>query len=382
MRQNRILIYLYLLAIIIFLIHFSLVGKAIYGDGKYYYSYLPSFFIDHTLNFSQAFKHLNAPYFLTPKKYPANIYPIGPAIFWTIPFLLINSVPLLFHKADGYNAFYQIAIGIWDISLVFIGLYFLKRTLTKFFSEQSILSTTIVIFLATNLLFYGALDVINSHSISFFLSCLFLFIWLQKDHTIRQSVLLGILLGSLTLVRPQDALFAIFPLSTLMVFRKEYIKQFLLTIIMAALLFSPQLFLWNALWGAWLKNPYLSVATFHFTKPHILEVLFSPKSGLFLWTPVTAVGFIGLVLFTRNNKYVGIPSLLFFLLQLYTIASWSIWWQGRTFSGRMFISSLPFLAIGIGYVLSDKRYSNVAKMLSIFCCILNPFLIILFHFLQ
>lgn len=377
MLQKIILPSIYFFAISVFLVHFLIVGKAVYGDGRYYYAYLPSIVIDHSVNLSHAFKQVGADYFLTPKKLPANIYPIGSAIIWLIPFFFIHTILSIFKLNEGYNAFYQIIIGIWDITLVFVGLYFLNNSLQKFFSKSIALLSVSIIFFSTNLLFYGAVDVINSHSISFSLASLFFYFWL-KEKTIKNALVQGVLLGFLALVRPQDALFVIFPLTSLFLERKKYLLQFFLMVLTAGIVFSPQLVMWNFLWGTWFVNPYLHVQTFHFFKPHILSVLFNLNSGLFLWTPITILAIVGLMPFTKRNKKIGIPMLLFFLGELYTIASWSIWWQGASYSGRMFISSLPLLAVGLGYLLSIEKYQKVFISISLFFCFLNPILIILF----
>lgn len=373
-NSKKILFGLYLFALFVFAVHFFVVGKGVYGDGRYYYSYLPSLLIEHTLNLTNSFKHLGIVSFLTPLKLPANIYPIGPAIIWTIPFFVSHLLLMSFNVNDGYNNFYQFAIGIWNITLVFIGLYYLKKTLAELFSEKIAILTTSTIFLATNLLFYGAVDVINSHSASFFASSLFFYYWLNKK--IKLS---GVLLGLLVLIRPQDAIFIILPLSSLIIEKRSYIKKFLIVTITSMIAFSPQLLIWKILWGTWYVNPYLKVESFNLKSPQILGVLFNSSDGLFLWTPIVILCLIGLINFAIKNKDMGIPFILLFLGQLYIVSSWSIWWQGSSYSGRMFISSLPILAFGIAHIYSSSSILSKFKIqCSVFFSFLNIILIILF----
>ncbi len=40
-----------------FLLHYWIVGQAVYGDGIYYYAYTRSLYKDHDLNFSNEFSH-------------------------------------------------------------------------------------------------------------------------------------------------------------------------------------------------------------------------------------------------------------------------------------------------------------------------------------
>lgn len=371
--SKSIFIPLCLFAVIIFTFHFIIVGKGVYGDGRYYYSYLPTLIIDHNFDFKNSFKYFGIDYFLTPTGKPANIYPIGPAIFWAIPFTLVHLTLIPFGLNDGFNNFYQFSIGIWNITLVFVGLYFLYKTLAKFFSKKIPLITISTIFLSTNLLFYGALDVINSHSASFFVSSLFLYFWLNKK--IKLS---GALLGLLVLIRPQDALFAILPLSTFLIERKVYILKFLIIIITCLIVFLPQLLIWKILWGTWLKNPYLDVETFNLTSPNILGVLFNSNSGLILWTPIILICFLGLIKFAQKNKALGMPFIILLLTQIYIVSSWSIWWQGASYSGRMFVSSLPILSIGLSFLYSQKSFTKYNLLITFFFSVLNITLIIFF----
>lgn len=364
---------LYVFAILVFIAHFIIVVKGVYGDARYYYSYLTSIVIDHNLDFKSSFKYFGIDYFLTPTGKAANIYPIGPAIFWAFPFILAHLFLMPFGLNDGFNNFYQFFIGIWNITLVFIGLYFLKKTLTKFFSKKISRITIAAMFLSTNLLFYGAIDVINSHSASFFAASLFVYFWLNKK--IKLS---AVLLGLLALIRPQDALFAILPLSSLILEKRSYLKNFLVLMFGALIVFIPQLLIWKILWGTWYKSPYLEVEGFNFTSPQIFGVLFSGNSGLILWTPIILICFLGLIGVAQKNKVLGVPFILLVLAQIYTVSSWSIWWQGASYSGRMFVSSLPILSIGLGYFYSQKFFVKYYLFITFFFSVLNMFLIIFF----
>lgn len=366
---------LFLFSSIIFLIHFAIVGKAVYGDGKYYYSYLPTLLISHTLSFAQAFKHTDIPtWFTTPLGLPANVYPIGPALFWSIPYVLFFLVGLLFRTSSPYALWLQIPVGIWTIFLSTLGLFFLYKSLTHFFSKNISLLTALTTFFATNLLFYGAIDVINSHAITFFLSASFLYLFLRKP-SLTNSFLKGLVIGLLMLVRPQEIVFLVLLLPLLL--QKKY-QYFLLSLVVSLLVFFPQILMWQYEWGTWTTNPYLHVGTFHFLQPAIWGVLFNHDDGLFLWTPVVMVALCGLILFSIKKKNIGIPLLLVFLGELSIVASWSIWWEGASYSGRMFVSSLPFLSIGLGYLYTKKIFFYLKYFFLIFFSLLNMLLIVYF----
>ncbi len=377
MKDFKIFACLYVFAIIVFLAHFIYVGRALFGDALYYYSYLPALIAGHTFNLANSFTHLGITQPLSPTGLVENIYPIGPSIFWAIPFIITNIITTLIGIHNPFSLYYQIIIGIWDVSLLFLGLYFLFLSLKHFFTEKISLITIFIIFLTTNLFFYGAVDVINSHSISFFLSSLFLYLWLGKQ-SIKTAILLGILVGCLAMVRSQDAIFIIFPFISLLKQRMKYLIQFLIICLAAFITFLPQVFVWHIIWGTWFVNPYLYRETFSFLHPQIMSVLLSKHNGLFLWTPILAFSLIGLIIFTYRKITIGIPLFIFFILQVYIIASWAIWWQGASYSGRMFISSIPSLSFGVATLLSIKSVFKLRYLLTFLFTGLNFMLIILF----
>ncbi len=90
--------------------------------------------------------------------------------------------------------------------------------------------------------------------------------------------------------------------------------------------------------------------------------MFNLQNGLFLWTPITLIGAIGLV---TGKKY---WMLAVFVLEVFIVSGWSTWWQGASYSGRMLVSSLPLLSFGIAAVFSSLakyRFSQLHFMLTI-----------------
>jgi hypothetical protein len=135
--------------------------------------------------------------------------------------------------------------------------------------------------------------------------------------------------------------------------------------------FLPQIIAWQALYGNPLAFPYLGRGE-GFSFPHILGVLFTPQNGLFLWTPVTLLGLIGLFWFRKLYAII-------FLGQLLIVSSWSTWWQGASYSGRMFVGMLPLLAFGIAKILSRiKIFKSALYLLTGSLSFVNALLILYF----
>ncbi len=336
-----------------FLAHAAIVGKTVYGDGAYYYSWLRSIAIDHDLDFRNDYRLFEITQKTTQVGLIGNIYPIGPALFWWPLFTAIDVVV----RGRGISMPYQIGIGIGGVWYALFGLLLLFGILRKFASEKISLTSLLAVAFATNLWFYGSLDTVNSHALSFALATVFLSLWVSSK---RNHLVTGAVLGCMALVRPQDALYGLLlvPGAT---FRSLALNGlgFLGT-------FSLQMIAWQLVYGKFWANPYLDRGYgFDFLHPKILQTLFSPNNGLFLWTPVTLLGFIGLFLRDFPKPQYRPFLIAIVILQIYLVASWTTWWQGASYSGRMFVSILPVLAIGLTHFFRQTKRLNVVVPLSI-----------------
>ncbi len=306
--------------------------RTVYGDGVFYYAWLRSIVVDRDIDFRNEYRVMGVTQPGTPTGAVGNKYSIGPALLWSPAYMTLHSVI----RGTGWNLPYQVTVGFVSVFSAIAGLLLLTRILPP--PQGAIPITVLAIAGATNLLFYGSIDPVNSHALSFFMAVVYLvLLTAAKKHWFA----IGVALALLCSIRLQDGIYilAMVPLYT----RIRW-KQFLAGF---AIAFLPQLAAWYLLYGS-LTNPYLAGGeTFDLSHPHILGVLFGSGSGLFLWTPIVAVGVYGLI---RQWKTYW-PYLLVFIAQVYLVASWSTWWQGASVSGRMFVSTLPVIALGIHAVV-------------------------------
>jgi Dolichyl-phosphate-mannose-protein mannosyltransferase len=332
MQIKRVALFIVICYVLGFLGHLLVVKKTVYGDGIYYYSWVRSQAIDHDISFADEYKQFGVTQSPTSTNLLTNKHSIGPALLWMPSFLLTHTLV----RSDGYSLPYQIAVGLTSLGFALIGLLLLYQLLRKNFGKMASLSSITAIAFATNLFFYGSLDTVNSHGVSFFAAVLFLTFLFQKR---RQWFLIGLALGFLTVIRPQDIVYAILILPFLTKIKPlPFLIGFVLPLI-------PQLAGWQILYGKFWADPYInSYEKFNVFSPHLFGVLFSVQNGLLLWTPVVALGLVGL----KRRPIM----LLVFLLELFIIASWSTWWQGASYSGRMFVSILPLIAVGMANVFT------------------------------
>ncbi len=296
MKARRVFVIILIVYLLGFFAHAIYLGKTVYGDGVYYYQWLL------------------AP--LTPNKFA-----IGPALLWLPTYSI-------FHN--------QFAVGVASVLFAIIGLLLLYRLLLQFFTETTSLLTVLALAFATNLFFYGSLDTVNSHALSFFAATLYLsFLFAKKKNVFA----IGFSLGIMGIIRPQDLIFGILSLPFL--FQPRFISGLLLAMI-------PLFYAWQLTTGRfWLSGYFANGEGFNFLRPHVFEVLFSAQNGLFLYAPILLIGLVGLFFWKNRLR-------LFFyltmLLELLIVSSWSTWWQGASYGGRMFVSSLPIFAIGIAQI--------------------------------
>ncbi len=371
MRLMQAFLLITMVYITAFVLHAAHLQKTVYGDGVFYYSWLRSIVVDRDIDFTNEYSESGVTQPLNQRGTPGNKYSIGPALVWAPGFLLTHIIV----RGNGWELPYQITTGMTGVLLTLFGLILLARVIRG----SPLVQGTVILLIAgaTNLFFYGALDTVNSHALSFFAATLFLAF---LTHPRKLSFWIGVSLALLAMIRLQDIVYflALIP----------FIKRVDWKLIAVGFLvgFLPQLAAWLALYGS-LANPYLTGGeTFDILHPHIWGVLFGAQSGLFLWTPITAVGVIGLILSARQRSSRAILTsyLYIFLAELLIVASWSTWSQGASFSGRMFVSSIPLLAIGLTPVVSSltrrRLLRNILPLLIAAISMVNAMAIFYFLF--
>ncbi len=358
--MKKALVVSFFICLAIFLTHYFIVGTAVYGDGKYYYSITRSIVVDHDINYENEYEILGISEKFLPNGHLANKYPPGVSILWIVPFLVAHiltliisfMIPLL--NPNGYTFWYQFFIGSMSIFLSIFGTYLVYLTLRKFYPERISRFTSLTILFGTNLFFYSSYDVINSHAASFFTSSLILFLLhYKRTSKVKDWFIVGLAAGFAALIRTLDGLLIFMGIY----FIFEQIKHVVGRLKAATAFFSGFILIYSIqlvnnffLYGS-LDSPYLTGdERFSFFNPHFPGVLFNSDTGLILWTPLVFVAVFGLLL---EKKYLFTKFFfLFIVVQVYVISSWSSWDQGGSFGVRMMISSLPLISFGLSKIYS------------------------------
>ena len=362
-------------------------------DGKGYYAYLPAVFIYHDLQLSfldsieEKYSGPNTQYeirVVTPQG-TIDKYFCGTALA-QLPFFIIAHLltKLTGGNADGYSYFYQINISLAGIIYVLIGLFFLQKILRNYSISEPIITIVIfTIFFGTQLFYYSIFEPSCSHVYSF--AAITAFIFFLKKYIDNQNdkylILLGTLLGIITLIRPVNGLIIfIFPFlasSRELTFRviKNIIKnktRFVTAATLFILITSLQFLFYYLQTGKIFIDSYV-VESFIWNRPEIINILFSYKKGLFIYTPVTFIALAGLIPLFNKSRFSFWWFIIFFLLISYVFSCWWMWWYGGSFSARPYTEFLSLFGIllALGLTSIIKTFNRILiYSLIVFCIIL------------
>ena len=351
----------YILCIFFLILSSLFLTPFIHGkDGHGYYVLTRSFVIDGDLdlenenNYLLKQKDLNVIKFneKTEKYYVQ--YMLGTSIL-QIPFFIIGHgyAYMTGYETNGWTFPYIVFVNLGSALYGFIGILLMYSLLKKYFKKNIALLSVMSLWLASNLFYYMYFESSLSHSISFFTVSLFLWCYFNIE---KNVYVLGVCSALMVLVRPQNIIFLSLFLFDL---KKDRIKGYIRTGQIFLICIVPQILLLIYNHNS-LRAPYNGTFVMSF---NYLKVLFSQQHGLFLWTPILFLGFVGLF-YLKKYKYRFIT---IFLLNLLIVGSWSYWYGGQSFSNRLFVNVIPILMFG-GCALLERLNKKIDFGYLLFIC--------------
>lgn len=341
-----------------------------------YYLYLPAQFIHHdpyledgnwiqsvfeTYNPSSTFYQVSQS-----EKHRVIKYTSGVAILVS-PFFFIAhllALPSGF-PADGFSRPYEFILTLGGLFWALTGLIFLYKVLRNYFNISTSTLLLLLILLGTN---YYQLNIYEgsllSHNFLFSLYAILVYYTIKWHHSqkISYAVLMGISFGFITLIRPSEIIVILVPLlwtihdkpslyDKLHLLKRNY-THVLVFMIVSFVVLIPQMLYWRSATGSYFYHSYTDPSVgFELLSPHIFKFLFSFRKGWFLYTPIMFLAVIGFILMYRKNKSAIYAILIFTILNIYIIASWSLWhYAGGSFSSRSIVPSYVLLALPLGYL--------------------------------
>jgi len=110
--------------------------------------------------------------------------------------------------------------------------------------------------------------------------------------------------------------------------------------------FCIQLLLWRLQCGVWTFASYDGEG-FYWISPQFFNVLFSFRKGLFIYSPIILIAFIGFFIKWKSDIYLKITLLFICIIFTYAVSCWWHWPYGDSFGHRAFIDIYSIAAIGL-----------------------------------
>lgn len=349
-------------------------------DQAIYYSYLPAFFINNDPFFKLtaqpcAFYDSFSENKLSPK------YTFGMAIMYSPFFIAAITVDPMEDELSkfGLTKTFSRFIRIGNVLYFLLGMFFLLKTLGRYFNGFIVVLSGCLVYFATNLPIYTIVEGEMPHVHLFALFSIIIYCshryWETK--TKKHLFILSLAVGMATLIRPSEVIFALIPIfwsvSNLQEFRarmKYFWENKLMIVIAIAISIVPimlQLVYWKMHLGSFFLDTF-SDERFFFDDPKIWDFLFGFRKGWFVYTPImffATLGFVLLPRYMKESKYI-FPLLI--LVAVFIFSSWWCWWYGGSFGSRVMVQYYSIMIFPLAALLTY--------------IIQNRFLLVLFGFMM
>jgi hypothetical protein len=258
---------------------------------------------------------------------------------------------------DGQGPVYRNAVAMASLLYGWLGLALLYRTAAPRAGRGPAVLAALGIGFGTFLYWYLAFAPTMAHAVAFFAAALVVWVWLGPvPPGTRRGLLLGAACGLAGLTRWANVLIVVLPLSDLLLRllrRESGARREALALAAAGILvFSPQMIVWQRLYGSPLTIP--QGAGFVAGAPAIAGVLFSPRHGLFSWSPLLYLALPGVVAFAAREPLRGLAALVLACALTRVNAGVADWWGGSAFGARRFDALLPVLGLGLALTLKSS----------------------------
>lgn len=361
------------------------------ADGFGYYMYLPHLFENGSLNITKEWAQEKQNIYCN--GFPAyqlkkqdngselNIYQMGQSYLF-LPAYTVAEIfaRTLKYKTDGFSTPYHIAFILNALLFLIIGLIYTRKLLLLFASDKATGWTLLLIFLATNTYATFTIQYDLPHLYLYTLNAVFLFhvFTYLKEPNKKNLLYSAIVLGLASCMRPTEVFLGIIPLFILFKTHGRsltFLKKLSIYPLFGIIWMLPQIYYWNTVGDQFLALNMHS-EDIVYSDPHLIDFLFSYRKGWLLYTPLFIIVPINLQFSYFKNKTLFYSTTLFFLIYLYTVASWETWYYAASFGSRPMVEIYPVLAIGIALLITNLKgrlWRSALLIFSLFCLSLNLF---------
>jgi hypothetical protein len=374
-RADRVVVLLLIAAFASGLVAQQALGARLQSDGFYYFAYLRSLWFDHDVDFANDYRalglgdktYLFAP---TPTGHAQSAWTIGPALVWSPFFAGGDLVAARLSRwrpdvaRDGTSFPYRQAICVAGLFYGLLGVWFCYRLAALFVSERLAAVAAFVVIAGSFMVWYLVKEPTMTHAPSMAAVALFTYGWAatRGRRTRMQWALLGVAAGVATLVRWQNALFALLPAievaQVLLDAARARDRRLAVRTLTAGVLFTlaailaflPQMLAWKAIYGSYLAVSPIG-PSIQWADPALANILWSSRNGLFSTTPILYLAALGLVGTLAVDRRFAVPALVAFGAMAYFNAAILDWWGSASFGMRRFDGVIPLLVVGLAVSL-------------------------------
>lgn len=354
-------------------------------DASYYHCYLESLFLDGDLDFHDEYRETGN--YENLERVPetglySNVFGIGPPLFSAPLYGLGKLIDAIGGGVERkpYDNFGGMGVKVTLLAsplLTALTLVFMVRLIRRRMGGLWLpLYAGVTVILAGPAFYYASRQAGNSHPAAMFFTAWLIDFWdasYERPRTMRTWLALGALFGATVLARPQLVLWGIVPLLAAIddarrIGWRVAWPRWLAALGLTCLIFTPQLLAWREVYGHYFVVPQ-GPGFMVWTSPRWSEVLFSSRNGLFAWSPIFAVGTVGLFGALRGwPRLVGVMLAGFAGQIIANGAVWD-WWGGPSYGGRRFDSCFVIFAFGLAWLLLSRwrLLAGLVGTLAAFC---------------
>lgn len=356
-------------------------GRVVTGDATHQFVQLRSMVYDRDLHFQNEYVRLYgleagpAPGTewvfteLTSTGHVRNYMPVGPALLWAPLYLVASGLMALMAALTGapaptgFEPALQLMPGVTGVLASVVAAWITARWIARTPARAAAPWAIAGIWLGSHALYYTLVSPTYSHAPSMLTGAAFFAHWWRWRSTpdLRAFLVAGLLAGAASLMRWQDALWLAVPAIEALRWRVSWPERIAALTLLGVgwlVVFSPQMLVWQALYGRAFTVPQ-GAAFMEWASPNLVEMLVSSNHGLFSWAPILVLACVGLGTVARRDRALALPLAVVLISAWYVNAAVADWWAGEAYGARRFLSLAPLFAVGLAHWIAgtDGRVS-------------------------
>jgi len=381
-------------------------GRAIRSDAVGYYSWIPTVFNEFpnlcfksfadSSTFIQTLSESSFHQYVANSQCSIPPYTVGLSLMW-LPMWIAVHVPQIIGFNEGADAISHLsnldgfAIALSGAIFGIVGCIYLFKSLFLLIPSRAFY-ITFVSFFGTAAYHHSTFDSELSHSASFMLVAILMFISIRDINSVQRYLISAtVILALIVLIRPTNILISVLILPALIqkteiTSLQKLVRPIALWFVVIALATGTFIVIQGTLWylatGQVLINAYAvpsALGGFAISSLRSLPEVLYGQSGLLMFSPVLAFALIGLTKSLPGITKLTMTSIRVSILGLFIVIT--LWPASATRMGgwgsRMFIDFLPLFAIGLAslyvWLIRKQRRTWPLSFVLMICVFINLF---------